>query len=640
MKILYMWIKEYGCIKEQGFLTNSEYDIRVNLEKDNNEDKFTLYIKKNENYIKDFFNIERCPNYNIKITDITAIIGENGAGKSTLLNFIKDNLVNVGEMQIPAIIIIKDGENKVIYYHESIKMNFKVDKSFTEFKYSDKPNFKYLNDNRNTSFIFYSNVFDYSKLESEWGENYNISTNYLINHDKKQGLEMKYFNTYYSEVDIFRHNEIKRQLDFVSNYKDNVQFKFKLPDSVYISINPIMLEKPIKENMNKDKIKLLPLMQYVNKELTDYKNRCNSIKDVLKCNFYTAIFNSFFYNYDLCLNPVLSLDDINRSAEVINNKQETIYFGTKEFENNDIFYKIKKFFENILNCCKKNKPNYDIKWVESIIKVRGFIENAINNEYISSNCIVLSVDISKFSIFNFIKLYDKSFSFRPFLNFDWRDMSSGEKAQLTMFSRLFYIAKKEDIIKLKNDMILLIDEGELYYHPQWQKEFIKTMIYLLKDIYKNTSIKEIQVILTSNSPFIASDIPTRNIIFITKENQNCKVMNGLEENIYTFGANIHTLLSDSFFIRDGLIGSFVKQKINNLIKSLINDSDEDLQRKSKEINYMIAMIGEPIIRNKLQKIFRDRIYNLTKNEILYNDLIEKIDGITKEIKELKKRNTN
>lgn len=55
MKILYIWIKEYGYIKEQGFLTNSEYDISGRLEKsDNGKDKFTLYAKKNKNYIKGF----------------------------------------------------------------------------------------------------------------------------------------------------------------------------------------------------------------------------------------------------------------------------------------------------------------------------------------------------------------------------------------------------------------------------------------------------------------------------------------------------------------------------------------------------------------------------------------------------------
>lgn len=94
-----------------------------------------------------------------------------------MLNFIKNNLVDgAGGIQIPAIIIIKYGENKVIYHHESMEINLKGDESFKKFKYGDKSNFKYLNESRNTSFIFYSNIFDCSKFESQWGNNYNVST--------------------------------------------------------------------------------------------------------------------------------------------------------------------------------------------------------------------------------------------------------------------------------------------------------------------------------------------------------------------------------------------------------------------------------------------------------------------------------
>lgn len=97
MNILYIWIKEYGFIRNQEFVTTSEYNIKGELnsyvgEVDN--DKFSLYIEKNENYIKDFFRLDQSSKNNVRISDITAIIGENGAGKSTFLNFIKNNIVD------------------------------------------------------------------------------------------------------------------------------------------------------------------------------------------------------------------------------------------------------------------------------------------------------------------------------------------------------------------------------------------------------------------------------------------------------------------------------------------------------------------------------------------------------------------
>jgi len=48
---------------------------------------------------------------------------------------------------------------------------------------------------------------------------------------------------------------------------------------------------------------------------------------------------------------------------------------------------------------------------------------------------------------------------------------------------------------------------------------------------------------------------------------NCKNITE-ETNIETFGANIHSLLSHGFFMNDGLIGDFAKEKINKAIEYL------------------------------------------------------------------------
>ena len=163
-------------------------------------------------------------------------------------------------------------------------------------------------------------------------------------------------------------------------------------------------------------------------------------------------------------------------------------------------------------------------------------------------------------------------------------------------------------------------------------------IELLEKIYgEDNKKREIQIIITSNSPFIASDLPTKNIIFLKKENGYCKVVDGLEENIYTFGANIHTLLSDSFFMKEGLMGSFAKQKIDMVVRKILNETSEELRGKAHEIESIISMIGEPIIRNKLQKMFRDRIIHEKENNTDYYKLIEKVKLLEMEIEVIKKQ---
>jgi predicted ATP-binding protein involved in virulence len=114
--------------------------------------------------------------------------------------------------------------------------------------------------------------------------------------------------------------------------------------------------------------------------------------------------------------------------------------------------------------------------------------------------------------------------------------------------------------------------------------------------------KKVQIILTSHSPFIISDLPKENILFLDKDDKgNCKVVSGLEKQ-QTFGANIHTLFTEAFFLEDGLIGNFAKQKINDIIKDLKNNPT---QEKIEYAEKLINLIGEPVLRIKLTQLLDD-----------------------------------
>jgi predicted ATP-binding protein involved in virulence len=103
-----------------------------------------------------------------------------------------------------------------------------------------------------------------------------------------------------------------------------------------------------------------------------------------------------------------------------------------------------------------------------------------------------------------------------------------------------------------NEIVLFIDEFELGLHPNWQKRFLS----YFSEISEFTD-KKIHLIITSHSPFILSDLPKENVIFLEKGKQVYPFDDGKQ----TFGANIHTLLSHGFFMKDGLMGEFAKDKI-------------------------------------------------------------------------------
>ncbi|MEC2078605.1 hypothetical protein [Metabacillus fastidiosus] len=119
--------------------------------------------------------------------------------------------------------------------------------------------------------------------------------------------------------------------------------------------------------------------------------------------------------------------------------------------------------------------------------------------------------------------------------------------------------------------------------------------------------KKIQIILTSHSPFLLSDLPHSNVILIEKDNMRSSVVSELEDMGLTFAGNIHTLLSHSFFMQDGLMGNFARYKINKVLNKIINLHQSDLIQQRIELYNIINFIGERVIRNKLKNLLDDKL---------------------------------
>ena len=206
----------------------------------------------------------------------------------------------------------------------------------------------------------------------------------------------------------------------------------------------------------------------------------------------------------------------------------------------------------------------------------------------------------------------------------YKTISDGEK-QFTRFA--------VDFISLFNNnsysklVIALADEIENHMHPKWKKEILFHIIDIAKTFISIVGNNmNVHIILSTHSPFLLSDIPKGNIIFLntykeddvevksgTQKIGNCKVVNGLKEKKQTFGANIHTLLSDSFFMEDGLMGEFAKNKINDVYNFIVNHKTDKIKTK-KDAQDIINIIGEPLIQKELQELF-DKKFELSNMSI-------------------------
>jgi hypothetical protein len=183
----------------------------------------------------------------------------------------------------------------------------------------------------------------------------------------------------------------------------------------------------------------------------------------------------------------------------------------------------------------------------------------------------------------------------------------------------FYHVKRHAIghEDLKKNIVILIDEGDVGYHPEWQRSFFNKTIDYLSALFSDHNL---QLVFTANAPFITSDLPKSNLVFIEKSDNGSITIHGKENNrSETFGSNVHTLFSDSFYMNGALIGDFAKKKIDAIIKFLNNGNNNS---PDPNIKKTIQIIGEPILRRKLESMWIEKFGLDEEYEILKSRMEE------------------
>lgn len=214
------------------------------------------------------------------------------------------------------------------------------------------------------------------------------------------------------------------------------------------------------------------------------------------------------------------------------------------------------------------------------------------------------------------------------INHTFERLSSGEKQQIFVIQTLVYhirniasLKETGDVVKY-NSVNLLLDEIEICFHPEFQQTFINRLITILSSTFKESAIKNINILFATHSPFILSDIPSSNILRI----ENGKPDSDKVEE--TFSANIHDLLANDFFLKTGFMGEFAKVKINELIEFLSSEKMEDEQWDLVEAEKLIQIIGEPFLKQDLIELFNDKI-SLKNRTISTSTLDKAIEELTK-----------
>lgn len=393
---------------------------------------------------------------------------------------------------------------------------------------------------------------------------------------------------------------VKNKLNFCTSINEIVNF-FENGDYKSIEKEIREIEGNIKERDKK-------------KQSTKYFNR---IKEKLKCKLqYLKLYNSINHKYDFHL---------------FTSKSTTLALVYLIYKIDKMVYGYPLFKEYRATGTRSlYNPDYDnfdsfLKFIESnhshaVSKVKQTIHFLQNAKHITGNYFD-----------DFLKKFDRKFtyddykkrmknSFRsldeiieqlppPFFSYNvflenteakkipLNEMSSGELQFLSTLSTHAYHARNlmsinDAEIKYKN-VNLVFDEVEVCFHPEYQRIFIKKLTDMLKKMAKDDF--RFNVFIITHSPFILSDIPQENILYLE---EGAVANEKIKKN--PFAANVNDILHQSFFMDNGFTGEFAKQKINSIINSC------EKWTKVDAISFVDEFVGEPIVKACLKRLIEEK----------------------------------
>ena len=547
MALIALVIKRYNeLFKEEVFNFSDKYIVDFNFE--TNE----LKIDKNLDFIENF--------YGESIYNISPIVGINGTGKTTVLNIISDYSPDKFE---------QDPNNQYFFLFELGKQEDKV-----RFKVS------------------------YNNLLVDTDGNQNRSFNYILE-DNSEPQKILYVN-------------LQTKGGGTIGYRTTLnQEGLAMFINSYLWLN----DRKIISSVLSCSLEIEPY------GLNDYTNSIPIGINAIGFFIYKSIHN-IFYEEDEFIKKLLSESLVSKCEKYL--KEDVSDYENYGF---DLLLEIVKELDK--NEVKDETRKIRKEYVESIITIANiFIEIRKNGSLVDSNSSSILLKYTNNNRFLFEKLnsrllqYTKSKELMSSLCFNLNEninnyllvketpnyhMSTGEGNLIEIFSQLFsYLLMYE---KNDEDIILLVDELETGMHLEWSRKLIKILIDNLSEILEDEGKgRRIQLIFTTHSPYMLSDIKPGNVIMIEKNQETGCAEGKVLQN--TFAKNIQEIMKENLI--DNIYGDLALAKIDSMI-SILNG--EEVQEGNEEVLLKeIHLISEPILRNKLLEMY-DKKYNTSEFSI-------------------------
>ncbi|MEN4807116.1 AAA family ATPase [Pantoea agglomerans] len=171
--------------------------------------------------------------------------------------------------------------------------------------------------------------------------------------------------------------------------------------------------------------------------------------------------------------------------------------------------------------------------------------------------------------------------------YQWQGLSSGQISTLHFYARLYDLLEKFKRSADKRNAIILIDEIDLYLHPELQRTIFSQLLDFLIELRGENNY---QLILTTHSPLIASDFLPQDIISI-KPGRAGNIIPDKIKNI-GFGSTISDYMIQGFFL-NATIGDRSLKKIKELLS-------KDSCKYSVEDEIIISSIVNGVLKRALE----------------------------------------
>lgn len=179
-------------------------------------------------------------------------------------------------------------------------------------------------------------------------------------------------------------------------------------------------------------------------------------------------------------------------------------------------------------------------------------------------------------------------------------LSSGERQFLFLMSSVIYHVmniKSVPASRISYRYInVVLDEVELCFHPEYQRTFLYKLLQSIKRLHLNTFCG-FNIIVTTHSPFLLSDIPQGNVLYLEDGHV---VDKSYMQN--PFAANVNDILRQSFFLKNGFMGEFAKQKVLKVL-----DDYKKKKLDANEANELVELIGEPLLKDRLSEVIKEEM---------------------------------